>query len=59
MYNYLDYENDRYKVRDRFVNHMNKKSGLEDIGRTLDKFVLDSKAKVDPEVFEQDKHILE
>jgi hypothetical protein len=38
---------------------MNKKSGLEDIGRTLDKFVLDSKAKVDPSVFEADTHILE
>ncbi len=46
MYNYLDYKGDRHKVRQRFLNEMNKKTTLEDIGLILDEFVLDSKANV-------------
>jgi hypothetical protein len=45
MYNYLDFKNDRYRVRERFVRHLNKKTTIEDVGSLLDKFVLDSKAK--------------
>jgi hypothetical protein len=44
MYNYLDFKNDRYRVRERFVRHLNKKTTIEDVGTLLDKFVLDSKA---------------
>jgi len=46
MYNYLDFYNDRHRVRERFVNEINKKTTLEDIGKHLDRFVLDSKAKL-------------
>jgi len=45
MYNYYDYKNDRYRVRERFVRHMNRKTTLEDVGALLDKWTLDSKAK--------------
>ena len=44
MYNYLDYDNDRKKIRDKFLNEMNKKTTLKDIGETLDKLILDEKA---------------
>lgn len=44
MYNYLDYRHDRYKVRERFLNEMNKKTTIEDIGFILDEFVLSSKS---------------
>jgi len=45
MYNYLDYDNDRSKVRSKFLFEMNKRATLEDIGETLDEMVIDSKAK--------------
>jgi len=45
MYNYLDFDNDRSRVREKFIFEMNKKTSLEDIGETLDELVLDSKAK--------------
>jgi len=44
MYNYLDYESDRVRVRERFLKEMNKKTTLEDIGRMLDKLLVDEKA---------------
>jgi hypothetical protein len=45
MYNYMDYNNDRARVRDRFMKEMNKKTTLEDIGRELDKMLIDEKAE--------------
>lgn len=45
MYNYLDYDNDRSRVRERFVKEMNKKTTLTDIGEMLDRFILDEKAE--------------
>jgi DNA-directed RNA polymerase sigma subunit (sigma70/sigma32) len=45
MFNYLDYDNERYKVRARFIKEMNKKTTLEDVGRILDKFIIDEQAK--------------
>ena len=32
----MDYENDRARVRDRFIKEMNKKTQLSDIGDLLD-----------------------
>ena len=31
MYNYLDYDSDRIRTRNKFVDEMNKKTTLEDI----------------------------
>ena len=45
MYNYLDYDNNRHRLRDRFANEMHKKTNLKDVGEKLDEFILDSKAK--------------
>lgn len=58
MYNYLDYKDDRYRVRERFMNEMNKKTTLEDIGLLLDEFVLDSKANT-KEYFDPAVHLLQ
>ena len=58
MYNYLDYKSDRHRVRERFVNEMNKKTSLEDIGLLLDEFVLDSKANTG-ENYDAAQHLLE
>ena len=44
MYNYLDYDHDRSRVRDKFLNEMNKRTTLADIGETLDKMHYSSKA---------------
>jgi len=57
MYNYADLENDRHRVRERFVKHMNRKTTLEDIGVLLDKWVLDSKANT--EHFHPEHHLRE
>ena len=45
MYSYFDYDNDRARVRQRFLDEMNKKTTLKDIGEQLDKFVLDERAR--------------
>ena len=45
MFNYMDYDNDRSKVRQRFIDEMNKKTTLEDIGKMLDKFIIDERGK--------------
>jgi len=58
MYTYLDYRNDRARVRQKFVSEMNKKATLEDIGGLLDKFVLDSKAGTGI-YYDPKKHVLE
>jgi len=44
MFDYFDYKNDRTRVRERFVQNMNKKTTVEDIGFLLDQWSLDSKA---------------
>lgn len=44
MYDHLDYAHDRAKVRDKFLGEVNKRVTLEDVGETLDKMALDSKA---------------
>lgn len=44
MYDYLDYDHDRAKVRGKFLGEMNKKPSLADIGETLDKLHYESKA---------------
>ena len=58
MYNYLDYESDRYRIRERFARHCNQKTTIEDIGELLDELTLDSKAR-DPESFQAQHHLLE
>ena len=45
MYNYFDYDNDRSRVRKRFLEEMDKRTTLKDIGEMLDKFILDEKAE--------------
>lgn len=45
MYAYFDYDNDRARVRDRFIKEQNKKTTLKDIGEALDKFLLDERAE--------------
>lgn len=57
MYDYMDFRSDRHRVRERFLEHANKKSTIEDIGGLLDKFVLDSKANT--EYFQPENHILQ
>ena len=45
MYDYLDYDHDRAKVRNKYIKSMHKKTSLQDIGETLDELVIDNKAK--------------
>ena len=58
MYNYLDYNNDRYRLREQFAHEMHKKTTLKDIGEKLDEFILDSKEK-EIKYWDNSKHILE
>lgn len=57
MYTYNDHRHDRHRVRERFVKHANKKTTIQDIGVLLDKWILDSKAKI--EHFQPHNHVLE
>jgi hypothetical protein len=45
MYNYADYDNDRARVRDKFIKEQARKTTLKDIGELLDKFLLDERAE--------------
>jgi hypothetical protein len=45
MYNYIDYDNDRARVRNRLMKEAHKKTTLKDIGELLDKFLLDERAE--------------
>lgn len=36
MYDYFDYDNDRSRVRNRFIAQNDKKTTLKDIGEMLD-----------------------
>lgn len=58
MYNYLDYRNDRHRLRERFATEMHKKTTLKDIGEKLDEIILDSKAK-QWDYWHDSRHILE
>jgi DNA-directed RNA polymerase sigma subunit (sigma70/sigma32) len=58
MYNHLDFHNSRARTRLRFIKTMHKKSTLEDIGGLLDKFTLDSKARI-ADYYDPKKHALE
>ena len=58
MYNYLDYKNDRHRVRERFLKEMNKKTTIQDVGYLLDELVLDSKAE-NKDFYDPAKHLLE
>jgi len=44
MYNYADFDHDRHRVRDKFLNEMNKRTSLADIGETLEQLHYESKA---------------
>lgn len=44
MYDFYDYDNDRARVRERFLKEANKKTTLKEIGETLDKFILEERA---------------
>lgn len=46
MFNYLDYDNDRIQARERFIREIHKKTTLEDIGKMLDKFIIDEKGEM-------------
>lgn len=46
MYSFDDIRHDRHVLRNRFLNEMNKKTTLKDIGAKLDEFILDSKANM-------------
>ena len=58
MYSYDDFTHDRHILRDKFLNEMNKKTTLKDIGTKLDEFILDSKANVGP-YYHFDRHTFE
>ena len=58
MYDYLDFDNDRARVRSRFMTEMHKKTTVKDIGEKLDEFILDSKAAIAP-YWDMGKHVLE
>ena len=45
MYDHLDYDSERATARTKFLDEANKRTTLEDLGETLDKLVIDSKAK--------------
>lgn len=36
MFNYLDFNSDRIPLRNKFIDEMNKKTTIEDIGKLLD-----------------------
>lgn len=45
MYSYVDYDNDRARIKMRFIKEINKKTTLKDIGDLLDQLILNEKAK--------------
>lgn len=58
MYNYLDFNNERHEIREKFLNQMHKKTTVKDIGEKLDEFIYTSKAAI-AENWHDSKHILE
>lgn len=60
MYNYLDFDNERHAIRNRFLHEMNKKTTVKDIGEKLDEFTWSSKsATMMAGYWHNNKHILE
>ena len=45
MYSYMDHQQHRHQLRAKFIEEMDKKTTLEDIGESLDEIILDSKAR--------------
>lgn len=58
MYDYMDFDNQRKNVRERFLNEMHKKTTLKDIGEKLDEFTYSSKAAI-MDNWDDKTHILE
>lgn len=58
MYSHWDFHHERAKARERFAQSINQKSTLRDIGGLLDRFTLDSKARV-AEYFDPARHVHE
>ena len=46
MYDYIDFDNEREVVRNRFLTDMHKKTTMQDVGEKLDEFIYSSKAAV-------------
>lgn len=44
MFNFLDYDYDRYHVREKFIKEMNKKTTLQEIGEILDQMLINEQA---------------
>ena len=45
MYDQLDFDHDRSKVRRKFLSEVNRRVSLDDIGETLDKLIYESKGE--------------
>ena len=45
MYDHLDFDHDRSKVRQKFLSEVNRRVTLDDIGETLDKLIYESKGE--------------
>lgn len=45
MYDHLDFDHDRSKVRKKFLSEVNRRVTLDDIGETLDKLIYESKGE--------------
>jgi len=58
MYDQMDFDNERFQVREKFLREMHKKTTVQDIGEKLDEFKYSSKAAI-AEYWDMGKHILE
>jgi len=58
MYDNLDYDNERFEVREKFLTEMHKKTTVQDIGEMLDEFKYSSKAAI-VDYWDHSQHILE
>ncbi len=45
MFSYADFDNDRGRVRQRFLREMSMQTSLKDIGELLDKFIVEEKGE--------------
>ena len=58
MYDFLDFDTERHRIRNKFLQEMHKKTTLKDIGEKLDEFIFSSKAAV-AETWDLGRHVLE
>lgn len=58
MYDYMDFDTERAKIRTKFLDEMHKKTTLKDVGDKLDEVILSSKASM-LEYWDHSKHVLE